>query len=134
MRTNETAPCFIEMKLVDTSAWIHHLRRKGLPVVRDRVDALLRAGQAAWCPVVRLELWNGVGSEHDRRILRDFERVLPALPITDEVWQAACDLADRCRESGKTAPMADVLIAACARHHGCEMEHADKHFDFLMTL
>jgi predicted nucleic acid-binding protein len=75
-----------------------------------------------------------VGNEHDRRILREFEQKLPELSITDEVWQEACELADRCRRAGKIAPATDVLIAACARHHGVELEHADNHFDFLMTL
>jgi predicted nucleic acid-binding protein len=62
------------------------------------------------------------------------EQTLPELPITDDVWAAACGLASRCRKAGKTAPALDVLIAACARHHGVEVEHADSHFDFLMTL
>jgi predicted nucleic acid-binding protein len=43
-------------------------------------------------------------------------------------------LADRCRAAGKTAPTNDILIAACARHHQVEIEAADSHFDFLMTL
>ena len=68
---------------------------------------MLERGNAAWCPAVRLELWNGAGNESDRRILR---------------------------KAGKTAPAIDVLIAACARHHGVELEHADAHFEFLMAL
>ena len=83
---------------------------------------------------IRLELWNGVGDENDRRILRDFEQTLPELPVTDEVWTEAYTLAGRCRKAGKTAPAIDVLIAACARHHGVDLEHADSHFDFLMTM
>lgn len=100
----------------------------------DRVRRLVASGDAAWCPAIRLELWNGVGGETDRRILRDFEKTLPELPITGEVWLAAFALAGRCRQAGKTAPAIDVLIAACARHHGVEVEHDDSHFDFLMTL
>lgn len=110
------------------------MRRRGEPNVIDRVRRLVERGDAAWCPAIRLELWNGVGDENDRRVLRDFEQTLPELPITDEVWAAACALANRCRKAGKTAPAIDVLIAACARHHGVELEHADSHFDFLMTL
>jgi predicted nucleic acid-binding protein len=83
---------------------------------------------------VRLELWNGVGSEADSRLLRDYEQILPELAITDEVWQEACELAERCRRSGQTAPVTDVLIAATARHHGVGLEHADAHYDFLMSL
>jgi predicted nucleic acid-binding protein len=122
------------VKLVDSSSWVHCLRRRGDPQIIDRVKQLLESGDAAWCPPIRLELWNGVGNESDRRILRDFEQTLPELAITDEVWAAACALASRCRKAGKTAPAIDVLIAACARHHDIELEHADNHFDFLMTL
>ncbi len=92
------------MKLVDSSAWVHCLRRRGEPKIVDRVRRLVESGAAAWCPVIRLELWNGVGDESDRRILRDFEETLPELPITDDVWAAACALASRCRKTGRTAP------------------------------
>lgn len=122
------------MKLVDSSAWVHCLRRRGQAEIVDGVRRLMESGEAAWCPAIRLELWSGVGSESDRRILRGFEDTLPELPITDEVWAEACALASRCRTAGKTAPAIDVLIAACARHHGVDVEHADSHFDFLMTM
>jgi predicted nucleic acid-binding protein len=122
------------MTLVDSSSWVHCLRRSGDPDIVHRVRALLENGEAAWCPAVRLELWNGAGNENDRRVLRDFERALTDLAITEDVWRAACALASRCRSAGKTAPAIDVLIAACARHHGVGLDHADSHFDFLMTL
>ena len=122
------------VKLIDTSCWVHALRQKGDPIVREQVRALMEAGEAAWCPFVRLELWNGVGSERDRRNLRALENALPELAINDEVWQGARELADRCRKAGKTAPVQDVLIAACARHHKIEVMHADEHFTWLMIL
>jgi predicted nucleic acid-binding protein len=122
------------MKLVDSSAWVHCLRRRGDAKIVDRVRRLVESGDAAWCPAIRLELWNGVGGEGDRRILRDFERTLPEFPITDDVWAAACALASRCHKARRTAPAIDVLIAACARHHGVEVDQVDSHFDFLMTL
>jgi predicted nucleic acid-binding protein len=122
------------MKLVDTSSWVHQMRHKGDPTIRARVESLLQSGQAAWCPPVRLEIWAGVGNDTERRVLTVYEQRLPELPITDEVWQEACELADRCRKAGKTAPANDILIAACARHHEVELEAADSHFDFLMLL
>jgi predicted nucleic acid-binding protein len=84
--------------------------------------------------MVRLELWNGVGSEADRRMLLEHEAWLPNLAITDPVWDQACALASRCRKAGKTAPANDVLIAACARHYDVEIEFTDTHFEFLMKL
>ena len=92
------------MVLVDTSSWIHFLRPDGDRDVRARVESALRAGTARWCPLVRLELWNGAGGEREKKVLREFERVLPELAIDDAVWSGARDLARRCRAAGVTAP------------------------------
>lgn len=117
------------MLLVDTSSWIHFLRPEGDRDARVRVESALRAGTACWCPLVRLELWNGAGGERERKVLREFERVLPELAIDEAVWSGARDLARRCRAAGVTVPATDILIAACARHHGARLEHSDADFD-----
>lgn len=122
------------MRLIDTSSWVEQLRATGNPTVRARVESLLHSGQAAWCAAVRLELWAGAGNEKERATLRAYEQELPELPIDDQVWEEACELAGRCRKAGKTAPSSDILIAACARHHRVEVETADTHFEFLMKL
>lgn len=122
------------MKLIDTSAWVHQLRRRGDPVIRSRVEDLLRAGMAVWCPIVRLELWAGIGNDHERRVLHELEATIPVLEITADTWAAACGLGDRCRRAGYAIPGPDLLIAACARQHDLEVEHADAHFDALRRL
>jgi len=119
--------------LVDTSAWIHFLRPSGDAAVRAKVEAALVAGTACWCAMVRLELWNGAG-ERERRVLRDLERHVPDLPITDEVWTRAMALARASRTRGVTAPATDVLLSACAAHHHASMIHADADFDRLDGL
>ena len=73
-------------------------------------------------------------SDQDRKLLRDYERVLPDLAITDQVWALACDLGDRARRAGISAGAGDLLIAACARVHGAEVEYADADFDLLNSL
>lgn len=110
------------------------LRPKGDPAVRNRVEAALTSGQACWCPLVQLELWNGARGQQERKVLRAFARVLPELPIDDGVWQASYDLSQRARSRGVTVPATDVVIAACARHHGVVLESADTDFELLMTL
>ena len=122
------------MVLVDSSSWIHYFRARGDAVVRDRVIRLLQQGEAAWCPLIRLELWNGAGSEEDRRALREHELWVPDLSVTDEVWAKACELASHCRRRGRTSPATDVLIAACARHYHVAIESSDTHFEFLMRI
>ena len=122
------------MKLVDTSAWIHGLRPDGDATVAARVQALLASGDAAWCPLIRLELWNGARGQHEQRVLRDMERDLPELEISQEVWSLADEMARGARRQGKTVPASDIVIAACARHHGVELEHADSHFEVLAAI
>ncbi len=120
--------------LVDSSLWVHQLRRSGDPARRDRVNALLEGGRAAWCPIVRLELRRGVTSDAERKTLRRYEALLPDYEITAEVWERAIRLADRGRASGVTVPLADLLVFACARTHGLEIAHDDEHFDALAKI
>ena len=122
------------MTLIDTSSWIHLLRPNGDPVVRSRVEAALKAGEACWCPIVQLELWNGARGDREKRVLRDFAAVLPVLPIDDDVWSDAYALARRARSRGVTVPATDVAISACARIHGAAIESADSDFRWLQSV
>jgi hypothetical protein len=94
----------------------------------------LTSGEACWCPLVRLELWNGAAGDRDRTSLRDFDAVLPELAIDYEVWADAYELARRARSAGVSVPATDILIAACARRHGAELETADSDFERLAAL
>lgn len=120
--------------LIDTSLWVHQLRRSGNPHERDRVNALLRAGEAAWCAPIRLELWRGVTNDTERKVLRDYGRFLPDIPITPQVWDLAIRAAERGRAAGQTFPMADLLVFACGRVHGIGVIANDEHFDRLARL
>jgi predicted nucleic acid-binding protein len=120
--------------LVDSSLWLHQLRRSGDPAGRARVEALLEAGTACWCPPVRLELWRGVTSDAERKTLRRYEALLPSYAITAEVWEKGIVLADRGRLAGVTVPLADLLIFACALVHDLELAHDDAHFESLSAI
>ena len=120
--------------LVDSSLWVHQLRKSGDAAKRDRVNALLENGEAAWCPAVRLELWRGVTNVAERRTLRRYAALLPDYEISTEVWTRSIQLADHARASGVTVPLADLLIFACAKIHGLEVAHDDTHFDELTKL
>jgi predicted nucleic acid-binding protein len=122
------------MKLIDTSSWIDALRRDGDPVVRARVQALMQSGEAAWCDFVRLELWNGLRGAAERKQMEALEADVTLLATTEAVWARARELARRARAAGLTVPGADLLIAACAREHGVEMEHDDAHLTALAAL
>ena len=118
-----------ERVLIDTSAWIEALRPEGDEAVRQEVRSLLEDGAAVFCDLVRLELWNGARGPRERQYLEELERELPTLPTTREVWDHSRELARRCRRKGLTIPATDLLIAACANHHGASLLHRDDHFD-----
>ena len=120
--------------LVDSSLWVHQLRKSGDTAKRGRVHALLETGLAAWCPVVRLELWRGVTSDAERRTLRHYEALLPDFEISPAVWARAIRLADLGRTAGVTAPLADLLIFACAQEYKLDLAHDDSHFTQLEQL
>ena len=122
------------MVLVDSSSWIESIRTSGRADVRERVRSLLANGEAAWCNIVRLELWNGASGSGQKRVLRDLEPVVSRLEIDDQTWEIAIDLAEKARVAGLTAPADDVLIAACARRHQVKIEHCDEHFRLLEKL
>jgi len=120
--------------LVDSSLWLHQLRKSGDAAKRDRVNALLESGEAAWCPAVRLELWRGVTNDAERKTLRRYEALLPDYEISAAVWDRAIRLADRGRAAGLTVPLADLVIFACAKIHDLDVAHDDVHFDELARL
>ncbi len=121
------------MKLVDTSSWIEFLRgRESAP--GQRVKSLLARGDAAWCDMTLLELWNGAQGHTERKVLEELEQELPLYRINDPVWTSARHLARACREKGITTPTADILIAACAAEYGLELEHNDAHLGRILVV
>lgn len=118
-----------ERVLIDTSAWVHALRRDGDAEVRSQVAALVTTGQAIFCDLVLLELWNGAGGAQEQKVLRGLERDLEKVETPAEVWDLAVDLARKCRASGVSAPATDLLVAAVARHHHLPILHRDAHFE-----
>ena len=122
------------MTLIDTSAWIEQLRRGGDATIRRQVEMLLTAGDGAWCPLVRLELWNGARGTAERAVLNEMETTLSSLEIDAAVWDRAVALGAAARERGIKVPATDLLVAACARHHGVSLLHFDGHFDLVGEL
>ena len=119
--------------LVDTSAWIETMRPKGDASVRAKVSGLLRAGQAAWCEIIKLELWNGAFAR-EMPDLEELEQNVVLLEITPKVWDRASKLSRKARTSGKTFLTVDLVIFACAEEYGAEIVHRDGHFEKMKAL
>jgi predicted nucleic acid-binding protein len=120
--------------LIDTSAWVEAMRRQGDQATRDEVHAALRTGRARFCDVVRLELWNGIGDDRERKWLMELEQTVETVPTDDAVWKEARRLARETRRQALTLPSTDLLVAACSRVHGLEILHRDGHFDRLAAM
>ena len=110
------------------------MRPNGDGATKVRVADLLDRGAAAWCNIVRLELWNGIGDSREQKQLRVFENELPVLAIDDRVWEETIELAITARGNGITVPATDLVIFACARIHRVGIEYFDKHFALLEKL
>jgi predicted nucleic acid-binding protein len=117
--------------LIDTSAWVEAMRRRGDAATRNEVYAALRTGRARFCDLVRLELWNGIGGDAEWKWLTELEQSLETVPTDDRIWAEARRLARETRRQGLSLPATDLLIAACSRVHGLETLHRDTHFDRL---
>jgi predicted nucleic acid-binding protein len=114
------------VKLIDTSTWVDFLRSGTESEAGKRVGNLLRRNEAAWCDMIRLELWNGVGGSQDRKNVQELEETVVHLETDARVWDLGIGLARRAR--------ADLLIAACALRHGLEVDSTDSHFKMLDKL
>lgn len=110
------------------------MRQSGDEATRNAVYAALRTGRARFCDFVRLELWNGIGGDAERKWLLELEQSLETVPTDDQVWVEARRLARETRRRGLSIPASDLLIAACSRVHDLEILHRDKHFDSLASV
>lgn len=120
--------------LVDTSSWIHLFRRRHDAMVRQSVTDLVKERAAAWCDIVRVELWNGTAGEKEVAIMDRLEELVDVLSIDEAVWQESIALTKQSRAAGLTVPTSDLIIAACARRHPVSIDACDRHFEALTRL
>ena len=97
--------------MIDTSSWIDAMRRDGDPEIKARVVALVREGTAAWCDIVRLELWNGLRGTAERKQMEELEVDVINLPTSDAVWETGCAGQPTVETASETTP---EVPARCA--------------------
>src|ERR1039458_42778 len=64
-----------QMTLVDASSWIEFLRGRS-SAASQRVKTLLARGDAAWCDMTLVELWNGAQGHIEKNALEALEEEL----------------------------------------------------------
>ena len=118
-----------EVRLIDSSIWLDFINKESNPELNYKIQKLIECKQAAWCPMIRLELQRSTKArESALRLLSD---VLLAVAISYRVWEQADQVARTAYRSGKPVPNTDIMIYATALHHGIRIFHNDKHFDWL---
>lgn len=116
------------MKLVDSSAWVEFLRRKGDPRVKHTVARLLQADHAAYTCPIRFELLSGVKSGEEADLAQTFA-LSQHIPFEPDDWRAAAMLERQLRAKGTSIPRNDLFVVVVALRTGWPVVCRDAHFD-----
>jgi predicted nucleic acid-binding protein len=121
------------MKLVDSSAWVEFLRRKGDPKVKHIVARLLQVDQAAYTCPIHFELLSGVrpGEEGD---LEQAFALSHHFPFERDDWLEAARLERQLRAKGLQVPRNDLFVATVAIRAGLTILCRDAHFIAAQTI
>jgi tRNA(fMet)-specific endonuclease VapC len=119
----------LDKVLVDTSAWIEFFHR--IEPCHSIVLQLMSQERICTMGIIVAELMQGVKSEKELEVLRDFVYVFPFLSDSRESWQAAGELSFRLRRNGKAIGLADCYIAIVARMEGVSILSLDHHFEMV---
>ena len=104
--------------LVDTSVWSLALRRRApAHAAVDELRALVAAGRAAMCGVIRQEILSGIRETSTFDRLREQLRAFTDEAITVEDYERAAAFYNACRAKGVQGSNTDFLLCAvCANH------------------
>lgn len=115
--------------LIDTSVWISFFRQGRDEALKEAVRDVLLEGGVHICWPVRAELLIGARTPKAFESLGGLLESMQEIPLGEPVWRGASELGFRLRRSGITVPLPDLLIAQCAVAAGCELWHADRHYE-----
>jgi predicted nucleic acid-binding protein len=115
------------MKLVDSSAWVEFLRRKGDAGIKHIVARLLQVDQAAYTCPIRFELLSGVRSGEENDLEQAFA-LSHHFPFEPDDWREAARLERRLRARGLSVPRNDLFVATVAIRTGLVVLCRDAHF------
>jgi len=121
------------MKLVDTSAWVEFLRKKGEAKVKQAVARLLETDLAAYTCPIRFELLSGVKPEEEPDLEQVF-RFSRHVPFEQEDWAEAAALEREFRAKGLTIPRNDLFVATVAVRVEVPVVCRDAHFEAMRKV
>ena len=121
------------MKLIDSSAWVEFLRRRGDSKVKNVVARLLQAAQAAYpCPI-RVELLSGVKPDEKDDLEQAFA-LSHHHPFEQGDRREGALLERELRSKRLTVPRNDLFVATVAIQVGLPIVCRDTHFDIAWKI
>jgi hypothetical protein len=121
------------MVIADASAWIAYFTDPDSTEKRA-IDALIDDREVALVGVVLAELMQGCRDPKESREILETVTALDFLDSTRLTWQRTGELSASLRRSGITIPLTDLLIAAIALEHNCQVFTLDPHFEKIPGL
>lgn len=115
------------MVIADTSVWIPFFNRPNSPE-KDALDLLIDADEVVLVGVVLAELLQGCRTSSERETLSEALSALPYHEATQSTWSQTGDLSAQLLRRGVTLPLSDLIIAALALEHHCQVYSLDTHF------
>lgn len=112
--------------LVDSSYYIG-LTRQGRDPLRE-LAVVSAQRDVATCGVVRCEVARGIKSEGVLRTFRRAWEVMMYVPTDNRLWSDTEQMLWKLDRQGVCLPLADVVIACCARRIRAVVLTFDRHF------
>jgi len=119
------------MILIDTSAWLHALRKQFQPAVKERIYSILLESEVAINGIIKLELLGGAKTEQEYKRIKSRLDPLYYIESSEDQWDFSSLLAFTLRRKGITVPYTDIFIAASAISSHAILVHADSHFEII---
>jgi len=119
--------------VIDSSVWIRIFRESVAEDLAKEVDLLIGEKRVAIVPIINLEVLSGASTTRDFLNLKHSFHGLTWFRFDDEIWDISAKWAFELRRTGKSVPLANILIAVTSYKNGALVLHADKHFDFISS-
>ncbi|MFQ5899818.1 MAG: PIN domain nuclease [Candidatus Methylomirabilia bacterium] len=120
--------------VIDSSVWIEYYRPAGSPALREAVRGILSKDLAVTTGLIVVEVLQGAKTDADYALLKQDFSALPWLDLSVRAVMEAARLGFDLSRRGTPVPATDLLIAAVALAHDCELWHLDAHFDRISSL
>lgn len=120
-----------DLVFIDTSGWICFFSRRGYEEIKKTISHLLDEDRVATAGPILIELVQGTRNTKEKETIKNCIRGIHWLPVTDDHWHKAAEMAFNLRRKGITSSAIDTLIATLAIEHNCTLLHKNAHFDLI---